>query len=228
MRHPRALLLRRRPHLTGRRVQLRLPDLCPGRARRLRPRTAAGVPSAAGSAAPAAAGTGALTDDFSTESKNWSPLTGTWKVINGSYQQSDNSGFDFISQFKTTPPAAFTVSVKMRGLADSLNAGIMVGQPQQGSRNGATIVDLSSKDYVRWGAYDVTSGTYKFIGGASLGAAQDLTTQHTLALTISGASTTVAWDGANVGSFAAVSAGFVGLVTSQAAVEFDDLAVIAT
>jgi hypothetical protein len=184
--------------------------------------------AATGTAAPAAAGTGALTDDFSTDSKNWSPLTGTWKVASGAYQQSDNSGFDFISQFKTTPPAAFTLSVKMRGLADSLNAGIMIGQPKQGSRNGATIVDLSSKDYVRWGSYDITSGTDKFIGGASLGSAQDLTTQHTLALTIAAASTTVAWDGAKVGSFAAVSAGFVGLVTSQSAVEFDDLTVTAT
>jgi hypothetical protein len=37
--------------------------------------------------------------------------------------------------------------------------------------------------------------------------------------------TTVKWDGKKIGSFAAVAAGTVGLVTFQSAVEFDDLAV---
>jgi len=89
------------------------------------------------------------------------------------YQQTDKSGYDFISQFGTTVPAAYTVTVKMRGLADSLNSGVMIGQPTPGSRQGATIVDLSGKDYVRWGSYDSTSGTYKFIGGTNLGSSQD-------------------------------------------------------
>jgi len=47
------------------------------------------------------------------------------------YQQTDKSGYDFISQFGTTVPAAYTVTVKMRGLADSLNSGVMIGQPTE-------------------------------------------------------------------------------------------------
>ena len=141
------------------------------------------------------------------------------------YQQTDKSGYDFISQFGTTVPAAYTVTVKMRGLADSLNSGVMIGQPTPGSRQGATIVDLSGKDYVRWGSYDSTSGTYKFIGGTNLGSTQDPAKWHTIAVTVAKSGTTVKWDGKKIGSFAA---GSVGLVTSQSAVEFDDLAVTTT
>ena len=52
-----------------------------GSARQPATATAGATGGATGTAAPAAAGTGALTDDFSTDSKNWSPLTGTWKVV---------------------------------------------------------------------------------------------------------------------------------------------------
>jgi len=94
-----------------------------------------------------------------------------------------------------------------------------------GSRQGATIVDLSGKDYVRWGSYDSTSGTYKFIGGTNLGSSQDPAKWHTIAVTVAKSGTTVKWDGKKSCSLAAVAAGSVGLVTSQSAVEFDDLAV---
>ena len=171
---------------------------------------------------------GALTADFSGDAGAWTPLTGTWKIKGGTYQQTDKSGYDFISQFGTTVPAAYTVTVKMRGLADSLNSGVMIGQPTPGSRQGATIVDLSGKDYVRWGSYDSTSGTYKFIGGTNLGSSQDPAKWHTIAVTVAKSGTTVKWDGKKIGSFAAVAAGSVGLVTSQSAVEFDDLAVTTT
>ncbi|HYN73422.1 MAG TPA: hypothetical protein VES60_13060 [Nakamurella sp.] len=187
-----------------------------------------GSAAATTAAAPAAATTGATgTDSFSADASSWTPLTGTWKVKDGAYQQTDNSGFDFISQFKTTVPAAYTVSVKMHGLGDSLNAGLMIGQPKQGARQGATIVDLAGKDYLRWGTYDAGTGVYKFVGGKSVGV-QDPATWHTIAVTVASAGTTVEWDGKKVGSFPAVSGGSVGLVTSQSAVEFDDMAVTAT
>lgn len=183
------------------------------------------APTAATSASSAATGaTG--TDSFNADVSAWTPLTGIWKVKDGADQQTDNSGFDFISQFKTTAPAAYTASVKMHGLGDSLNAGLMIGQPKQGARQGATIIDRSGKDYLRW-SYDATSGTYKFIGGASVGV-QDPATWHTLAVTVAPTDTTVEWDGKKVGSLPAVSGGSVGLVTSQSAVQLDDMAVTAT
>ena len=58
------------------------------------------------------------------------------------------------------------------GGSSAVNGGLIVGQPALGSRKGATIVDLASKDYIRWGSYDASSSTYKFTGGAALGAAQ--------------------------------------------------------
>ena len=176
--------------------------------------------------APVAAGA-PTTDDFSADTKGWLPLTGSWKFVDGTYQQTDNSGYDFISQLKAAPPAAYRVSITLTGLADSVNAGLLIGQPAQGSRKGATIIDLAGQDYLRWGSYDASSGTYKFIGGSGLGSVQDPATPHVLAVTVDAAGTTVEWDGAKVGTFAAVGAGYLGLVTSQSAVKFDDLSVTA-
>ena len=56
---------------------------------------------------------------------------------------------------------------------------------------------------------------------------QDPATAHTLSVTVTAAGTTVQWDGSQVGTFAAVAGGYVGLVTSQSAVAFDDFTVVA-
>lgn len=197
--------------------------------------TAAAVTTAAGSAeSGAVAGTGApavsgtQTDDFTTDAASWEPLTGTWAVADGVYQQTDATGYDYISQFTPTLPSAYTVSVKLKGLGDTVNGGIIIGQLALGSRKGATIVDLASKDYIRWGLYDASSSTYKFTGGAALGSPQPASDWHTLSITVTPDATVVSWDGTRVGTFATVAPGFAGLVSSQSAVAFDEFTVTAT
>ncbi len=190
------------------------------------PTPAAPDPSSAAKAPATAADGKPAADDFAAESPNWSPLAGSWSVSDGSYRQQDAAGFDFISQFAGAPPKAYAVSVRLRGIGKTVNGGLVLGQPQLGSRSGATLVDLAGTDYLRWGSYDKSSGTYAFKGGANVGA-QDARKWHTLAVDVRGKTATITWDGKKVGTMDAVGTGYLGLVTSQSAVEFDDFEVVA-
>ena len=89
------------------------------------------------------------------------------------------------------------------------------------------MIDLTGLNYLRWGAYDASSN-YKFTGGASLSTPAAIADQHTLSIQVKADTTIVSWDGTQVGTFAAVKSGFVGLVTSQSAIAFDDFTVTAS
>ncbi|WP_188941407.1 hypothetical protein [Nakamurella endophytica] len=183
----------------------------------------ASAASASGSA-PAAADPvlAATKDPFVRDSGAWEPLTGSWEQSGGTYRQTDDSGYDFITQHSGAAPAAYTVSVRLRGTSGTMNAGLMLAQPAAGSRQGAVIVDLAGQDYVRWGRYDATSGTYKFLGGAALAGQQDVKKWHTVSVAVAASGCTVSWDGKRVGQFTCTGGGHLGLVSSRSAVEFDD------
>ncbi len=96
----------------------------------------------------------------------------------------------------------------------------MLGQPARGSRNGATLIDVSSGNYLRWGTYAAAGGTYKFTGGAALPGTAQTGEWHTLKIQVAAKQTTISWDGAQLAQTAAISAGGLGLVTSISKVEF--------
>ena len=179
------------------------------------------TPAATGPAASTAAGTGAFADPAT-----WKPLTGTWAATGANYQQTDQSGFDFIAQYVPAVPATYTVSVKIRATSATLGAGLLLGQPQLGTRNGATLIDVSGGSYLRWGAYDATNGTYAFAGGTTLPGKVAKGEWHTLSVTVAADGTKISWDGQEIGQADPVPAGHLGLVTSVCSADFSAFAVM--
>jgi hypothetical protein len=168
------------------------------------------------------------TESFDKRSMNWTPLSGQWKFADGTYQQLDNSGFDFISQFHATPQPNFTVSCKLSALSGELNAGLILFQKKLGSRANATVIDITEKgSYVRWGHYD-RGGVYIFDGGAKLEAPIDPKKGVVLKAVTKSGTVAVFLDGKSLGEFTPFSVdGSVGLVSSLAQVAFDDFVLAA-
>ncbi|MGB8862088.1 MAG: hypothetical protein WCC60_22725 [Ilumatobacteraceae bacterium] len=178
----------------------------------------------AGSAVPLGA-------DFAAADDRWVVLAGTWEVSGGSYRQTDDGGYDHIAQLTAADAAGRTagrVEVRMRALDGSpLNAGLVVGLAVPGTRDGATMIDLAADGgYVRWGRYAANGGGYEFVGGATLAQAAVAGEWHTLSVVVADGVAAVSFDGATVGEISGVATGAIGLVTSVAKVEFDDLAIV--
>lgn len=165
-------------------------------------------------------------ETFDNESSNWKPLSGQWKFLDGSYQQIDNAGFDFISQYRVTPPSDFSVSVKLAAIEGDLNGGLLLFQKSPGKRAGATVVDLtSSSSYLRWGHYDV-AGVYVFDGGAKTFPLIDQALGATLKVEVQGKKAVVFLNETRIGEFVpAQQSGTPGLISSQSKIRFDDFTV---
>ncbi len=161
-------------------------------------------------------------DDFAVESAKWRPLTGQWKFREGTYQQLDNTGFDFMTTFAAAPTKNFSVSVKLKPIdAGPLNGGILLFQSIPGKRSDATIVDFT-ESFLRWGHYD-RGGVYVYDGGYKLPAPLDKTKAVKLSVEVRSGRASVSIDGNPVASFTPYKTkGGVGLVTSIAKVAFDD------
>lgn len=162
------------------------------------------------------------TDDFSAPATDWRPLSGDWSISDGRMVQSTVDGFDYITELQVELEAEFAISVTMAALDDRVGGGLIVGQPQPGSRNGAYMIDFIAEDsFLRWGRYDDETGVYDYHGGIVVGVPPG--DERTLAVEVRAGDTLVFLDGVFVGSFDAIGPGGVGLVTSQASVAFDDL-----
>jgi hypothetical protein len=175
-------------------------------------------------ASTAAAGGGSVSDDFSGNADKWTTLTGAWQVGDGVYHQTDAAGYDLISQLSADVPATYDVSVKMRAVGEKLGAGLLLGQPQTGTRNGATLIDVTDGSYLRGGAYSA-GGTYSFVGGNGLPGTAVKGEWHTLKVSVQADKAVIYWDDKNIGEIKAIPKGKVGLVTSVSATDFDDFSV---
>lgn len=164
---------------------------------------------------------GVFSDQFDTTRSEWSPMTGEWSVSEGRLVQANSEGFDYIIQVDSEIASEFSVSVRMEAVSESLGGGIVVGQPALGSRRGAYVVDFTSEGtFLRWGRYDPESGVYSYIGGLNVGT--NGTGPHQLAIQALADTTLVYLDDVYIGDFDPVDGGYVGLVTSQSSVAFED------
>jgi hypothetical protein len=189
------------------------------------PAAATSAPTAGATASAAAAGSGSpVSDDFSGTADKWTTLTGAWQVADGVYHQSDASGYDLISQLTAAVPATYDVQVKMRAVGAKLGGGLLIGQPTAGTRNGATLIDVTDGSYMRWGTYGA-GGTYTFVGGNGLPGVATKDQWHVLKLSVRADKTVIYWDEKNIGEIKAVAKGGIALVTSVSAVDFDDFSV---
>lgn len=179
-------------------------------------------------APPVSGGPSALVrDGFDAGDAAWTPLSGTWSIVDGRYVQSDATGYDFLSQFAADLPTEFAISIELTALDGPLGGGVMLGQPVIGSRRGATLVDFTDGGmFLRWGTYDGDTGQYAYAGGVALGADFEPQATHTLTVEVRSGRTMVVVDGRSVGEFAPISPGRVGLSSSLSAVAFDDVQIV--
>jgi len=165
-------------------------------------------------------------DDFSVHRPEWQPLAGRWIVTDGLLVQQDSTGYDFINEFGLHTPQNARLSVDMLPISGTIGAGLLISQPRKGQRNGAVIVDFTDDGrFLRWGKYDVATGDYIYLGGTAMAPSFDPTATHQLAVDVLIDRTVIRVDGTVIGTFGALPAGYVGLVTSRSAVAFDNFAV---
>lgn len=162
-----------------------------------------------------------FSDLFDADSPDWQPLSGSWQRAESSYLQSDASGYDFITQLRRLPPQEFAISVDVTAI-DVLNGGLVIGQPELGSRRGATLIDFTADgSYLRWGLYDDSSGQYIYLGGAAVSSSFDPFATHRLRIESRSDRTALIVDGTEVAAIDPIPHGHIGLVTSLASVDFD-------
>lgn len=167
------------------------------------------------------------TDDFSSDGDNWSPLAGNWEIANGQYIQGDSAGFDLLTQFNDMPPDEFEVSVEMTAVDSDLGGGIMIGQPEFGSRRGSTLIDFTDAGrFLRWGRYDESTGKHEYLGGLAVDADFDPAATHQLTVRVTTDRTLISLDGRPFGDFDAVGPGHLGLGSSTSSVAFDNLEIV--
>ncbi len=177
-----------------------------------------------GASSDGAASDGSITEDFAADSGEWTVMTGTWAVTDGVMVQSNAEGFDYINQLGAEVPDEYEISVQMRGIDGTLGGGLIVGQLSPGTRKGAYVIDFTNGGaFLRWGRYEPDTGLYSYIGGLNVGASAD--DWHELRVEVRADTSLVYLDGAYLGDFEPVEAGTVGLMTSESAVEFDDLVI---
>ena len=168
-----------------------------------------------------------LREAFDGGAPGWTPLSGTWVATDGTYRQTDATGYDFIAQSAVEVPPEYAVSVDLTAIGESRGGGLVIGQPVAGSRRGATLVDFTDGGrFIRWGTYDEGSGQYRYVGGVATGGDFDTTATHRLTVEVRADRTLVVIDDAAVGEFGPVGDGRVGLSTSLSSVSFDDVEIV--
>ena len=167
-----------------------------------------------------------LVIDFAAGGVDWEPLAGDWRVEDERYVQTDGNGFDYISQLALELPDEYSVSVEMTALDTPLGGGLLLGQPTQGSRRGATLVDFTNDGmFLRWGVYDAGTGAHRYQGGLAMLADFDPATMHVLTIEVRATRTKVLVDGEPIADFAAIAPGLPGLTASMSAVAFDNFTI---
>jgi hypothetical protein len=167
-------------------------------------------------------------DNAESASKNVKPISGDWAASDGVYTQRDTKGYDYISMLNTDPLSHYSLEARLRLVEGDMGGGFIYNAPNQNVRAGAQIVDMDKQGtFLRWGRYD-DKGAYVYGGGAKLDPPVNDGQWHTLHLLTDGSTSVVAVDGHQLGKIANKSAsGYVGLTTSLAHVDFDNISLIA-
>lgn len=160
-------------------------------------------------------------DDGTSE---WHPVSGSWETVEGVFHQQDMSGYDYITLLDLPGQSRFQMSIRLRMVDGEMGGGLIYNAPSLTSRVGAQIVDMDDQGrYLRWGNYDA-DGAYVFQGGASVASGLSDGEWHTLQVRTDADRSIVLFDGKEIGRpLNRSQSGYLGLVTSRAQVDFDDL-----
>jgi len=154
----------------------------------------------------------------------WRALSGDWIFTDGIYRQQRTNGYDFIAMLNSAPQSHYRLEAKLRLVNGTMGGGFIYNAPQANKRNGAQVVDLDQQGgFLRWGHYD-EQGNYSYGGGSKVTPTIGDGGWHTIALLTHADKSTISIDGRMLGQLTNQSpSGYLGLITSQASVEFDDV-----
>lgn len=167
-------------------------------------------------------------DDPTSSAKAWQSMAGDWVMANGIYSQQQPKGYDYITMLTLAPQTHYQMEAQLRLGDGEMGGGFIYNAPNLDNRRGAQSIDMDRQgSFVRWGRYD-DKGNYIYEGGVKLEPPIHDGQWHTLQLLTHGANSTFALDGRLLGQTTNRStSGYLGLTTSQAQVDFDNVAVTA-
>ncbi len=165
--------------------------------------------------------------DFRDGAPGWYSLFGEWYMEGGVYSQRDVDAFDTISMLASLPLSRYRSEFDFRLVDGSMNVGVVLGAPQIGGRSGADLLDINNDgNFIRWGYYSNTGG-YINQGGIPLNPPLNDNRWHRMEIEADAGLYTVSIDGRELATFEGISTeGNIGLLTSQAHVEFDNFNVV--
>lgn len=164
------------------------------------------------------------TVDFETGADDWTPVSGAWETNDGLYEQVDATGFDLITMLDTQPLTDFVMEGDLRMAEGNHGGGFIYNAPDPESSIGAHVVDFyEGGAFLRWGYYN-EDRTYVFSGGTELDPGLSDNEFHTLRLETRKGETVVFVDGEEITVIENQNeGGYVGLVSSEAKLQFDNL-----
>lgn len=162
-------------------------------------------------------------DALGDEPSLWVPFSGEWEFVDGTFTQNQVDGFDFGAGYNQ----AFgdvTISTSFRHL-EGQGGGIFFNMAVPDSQQNAHMVRyVHDDDFLFWGYFDET-GT--FTGQGSVAVPAPVTDSQTLTIINDGASYSVALNGVIIAPDIpiVITGDYVGLVTAQSRVAFDNFVI---
>ena len=165
--------------------------------------------------------------DIDSDLVGWGVLNGSWTGENGIITQSDTAGFDLISMLNQEPMTDYSTQLTVTMLDGAQGGGIIYHGQNRFDRAESQVVDfVEGGTYLRWGYYD-ENGDYQFVGGAPLDPGLSDLAPHQLEVVNHRLTTTIYFDDVPLATINnRYEGGYVGLVASQAALQFDNIDVI--
>ncbi|MCB9419865.1 MAG: DUF1080 domain-containing protein [Ardenticatenaceae bacterium] len=164
-----------------------------------------------------------VTAAFDVNAEGWAPMSGDWIAEEGLYRQKDAGGFDYITMLLTGPLTNYTAEVDFLIHTFEMGPGFVYHLPNPDNRAQGHLIDITDNGTaVRFAHYN-EAGDFQYDGGAQITPSLELETWHTLRLEVNGTTTVFYLDGAEIGRRDNTRTdGYMGLVTSLAAVDFDN------
>ncbi|MEM7030658.1 MAG: hypothetical protein AAF629_13915, partial [Chloroflexota bacterium] len=166
---------------------------------------------------------------FDINASGWQPVAGSWTAQDGLYRQNVIEGFDFITMLDHQPLLHYSFEARFRLIEGELGAGFVINAPDINQRAGAQIVDFTQNGtFLRWAYYDKETQAFTYQGGTALTVPVGDGNWHTLRVVVHDTYSDLYVDARKIATIDNVSqGGHVGLTTSQAKVEFDDVNLLA-
>ena len=159
---------------------------------------------------------------FDDELREWTLLSGSWTAEGDVLSQGNGQAYDQMVHFSNFEQDDYRVQVDLRAKPDSIfSGGLLFNVSTFGQRPSSQLFDIvDDGQVIRWAGYD-QNGVFSYVGGLRTRAGFEPDEWHTIAVEVRNGRASFFVDGEQVGASDNVGdAGYVGLVTSLAAMEF--------